>query len=73
MDTAGWAAIAAWAGFAPTAAAALYARSQARSECRLCREPAENIAESLSKGAWVIAAGRFQQRSCEDRGVSTGR
>ena len=35
--------------------------------CQLWREPAENIAESLAKGTRVIATGRLQQRSYEDR------
>ncbi|QIS10748.1 single-stranded DNA-binding protein [Nocardia arthritidis] len=31
------------------------------------REPAENIAESLTKGARVMVTGKLQQRSYEDR------
>jgi len=31
------------------------------------RQPAENVAESLSRGSRVIATGRLRQRSCETR------
>ena len=35
--------------------------------CQLWREPAENIAECLTKGTRIIATGRLQQRSYQDR------
>ena len=35
--------------------------------CRLWRQPAENVAESLTKGARVIVQGRLKQRSFETR------
>lgn len=35
--------------------------------CSLWREPAENVAESLTRGQRVIATGRLKQRSYETR------
>ena len=35
--------------------------------CSLWREPAENVAESLTRGARVIVTGRLRQRSFETR------
>ncbi|MFC9995844.1 single-stranded DNA-binding protein [Nocardia sp. NPDC127526] len=35
--------------------------------CQLWREAAENVAESLTKGARVIVTGKLQQRSYDDR------
>jgi len=35
--------------------------------CSIWREPAENLAESLTKGARVIVVGRLNQRSYETR------
>ncbi|WP_306358722.1 MULTISPECIES: single-stranded DNA-binding protein [unclassified Nocardia] len=35
--------------------------------CTLWREPAENVAESLSRGARVIVSGKLKQRSYETR------
>lgn len=35
--------------------------------CSMFRQPAEHVAESLTKGMRVIAQGRLQQRSYEDR------
>ena len=35
--------------------------------CTLWRQPAENVAETLSKGARVIVTGRLRQRSYETR------
>jgi len=35
--------------------------------CSLWRQPAENVAESLSKGMRVIVQGRLRQRSYDDR------
>ena len=35
--------------------------------CSICREAAENVAESLTKGMRVIASGRLVQRSYETR------
>lgn len=57
MDADVWAAIAAWAGFAATTAAGLYARSQARSartalrETREAREAAQDQAHSARESA----------------------
>lgn len=35
--------------------------------CTLWRQPAENVAESLSKGARVIVTGRLKQRTWNDK------
>ncbi len=35
--------------------------------CNIWREPAENVAESLTRGARVIVSGRLRQRSFETR------
>jgi single-strand DNA-binding protein len=35
--------------------------------CNIWRQAAENVAESLTRGARVIVVGRLQQRSYEDR------
>jgi single-strand DNA-binding protein len=36
-------------------------------QCNIWREAAENVAETLSRGSWVIVTGRLKQRSYETR------